>query len=134
MQMNLLLSLPLIVYENADVDKLRILTDNKKKAEISQWEHKESGNTYIGSSFDLSSRLKDYYKISFISDKDRGDSYINNAILSHGYYNFCLKILEYIEIENLTKEESRKLILEREQHYIDTIEPHYNILITAGSR
>jgi len=71
---------PLIVYDNADVDKLRILTDNKKKAGIYQREHKESSSFYIGSSFDLSKRLKDYYKISFMSSKSREGSYIYNAI------------------------------------------------------
>jgi len=106
---------PAIVY-SAGTDRLRILTDTKEKAGISQWEHKESGKSYIGSSFDLSKRLKNYYKISFISSKSRGNSYIYNAILLHGYSNFSISILEYIDISNLSKEEARKLILERDQH------------------
>lgn len=61
---------PAILYENAYVNRLRILTDNKSKAGIYQWTHKESGKIYIGSAMDLSKRLKDYYKISFISSKN----------------------------------------------------------------
>lgn len=54
-----------------------------------------------------------------------------------------MTILEYLDIENLSNaesplredpfQESRKLILEREQHYIDSFSPEYNILKTVGS-
>jgi group I intron endonuclease len=77
--------------------------------------------------------LKNYYTISFISRKSRGNSYIYNAILSQGYSAFSLTIIEYIDISNLSKDEARQLILEREQHYIDSLSPEYNILRTAGS-
>jgi hypothetical protein len=76
-----------IIYENADIDRLRILTDNKEKAGIYQWEHKESGKSYIGSSVNLSNRLKNYFKISFISTKSRGNSYITR------FYHMVILIL-----------------------------------------
>jgi group I intron endonuclease len=60
--------------------------------------------------------------------------YISNALLLHGYSSFSLTILEYIDISNLSKDEARKLILEREQHYIDSLSPVYNINPIAGSR
>jgi group I intron endonuclease len=50
--------------------------------------------------------------------------YIYNAMLKHGYSNFSLDILEYCEPDALIK---------REQYYIDTLEPEYNILKIAGS-
>ncbi|KAF9908128.1 hypothetical protein BX616_000238, partial [Lobosporangium transversale] len=34
----------------------------------------------------------------------------------------------------LSKEQARKLILEREQYFVDTFKPVHNILKTAGSR
>jgi hypothetical protein len=34
--------IPVIIYNNADTDKLRILTDNSGKAGIYQWTHNES--------------------------------------------------------------------------------------------
>jgi group I intron endonuclease len=88
---------------------------------------------YIGSAVDLSNRLKDYYRISFISRKSRGNSNIYNALISHGYSSFSLTILEHINITNLSKVEARKLILEREQYFIDKFMPEYNILKKAGS-
>ena len=60
--------------------------------------------------------------------------HINNALLLHGHSSFSLTILEIISISNLTKEDARKLILSREQDYLDSFSPEYNILPTAGSR
>jgi group I intron endonuclease len=60
--------------------------------------------------------------------------YICNALLHHGYSSFTLTILEYINISNLSKENARKLILERKQHYIDSLKPGYNMNPIAGSR
>jgi hypothetical protein len=48
-------------------------------------------------------------------------------------YHFFLTILEYINISDKSIDEARELILEREQHYIDSLAPEYNILKTAGS-
>src|SRR5688572_14043815 len=39
--------LPVMVYLNADTDKSNILADNKGKAGIYLWKHKESGKSYI---------------------------------------------------------------------------------------
>ena len=49
--------------------------------------------------------------------------YICNAIITHTHSAFSLFIFEYINIENLSKEDARKLILSREQYYLDTLEP-----------
>jgi len=49
------------------------------------------------------------------------------------YPSFSLGILEYIDVSNLSLEESKKLILRREQFYIDSLEPEYNLLKIAGS-
>ena len=49
---------------------------------------------------------------------------ISKAILKYGYSNFRLEILEYCAPEECIK---------REQFYIDTLKPEYNILKLAGS-
>lgn len=79
----------------------------------------------------LSLRLRDYFNKGFLTQ--RKSSYINNALLHHGYSAFSLTIYEYINISHLPKDEARKLILEREQLYIDTLLPDYNLLKIAGS-
>lgn len=127
----------IIIYNNVEVDKLQILSDNKGKTGIYMWIHKESGKKYIGSAVNIYKRLKEYYTKSHLERNNT--MYINNAILQHGYVAFSLTILEHIDISNISKEEARKLILSREQYYLDLIflddEPNtYNILSTAGSR
>jgi Fic family protein len=49
---------------------------------------------------------------------------IYKALLVYGYENFTLEILEHCD---------PLFVLEREQHYIDLLEPKYNILKVAGS-
>lgn len=44
-------------------------------------------------------------------------------MLSYGHENFTLKVLEYCDPAS---------ILEREQYYLDTLKPGYNILKVAG--
>ena len=62
--------------------------------------------------------------------------YIYNALRNHGYSVFSLSTLEYIDISNLSKEDARKLILEREQYYLDLYKSYiydigYNIEINT---
>lgn len=126
---------PIMIYNNADNDKLRILFENKGKTGIYMWTHNLSGKIYIGSAVDLSKRLKNYY---FISTLKTWDNYISRALITHGYSTFSFSILEFIDISNLSLEESKNLILKREQYYLDIIfsvdEPNtYNILQVAGS-
>jgi len=122
---------PVIIYNNAEIDRLQILSDNKDKAGIYQWTHKESGKFYIGSAVDLCNRLKKYF---FSSELKRMKNYISKALILHTHSKFSLTILEYIDISNLSLEEARKKILTREQHYIDSLSPIYNINLIAGSR
>jgi group I intron endonuclease len=133
----LLLSfIPVMIYHNAETDKSKILMDNKGKSAIYMWIHKESSKRYIGSAVDLYTRLNNYFSINFL---ERNKTiYIYNALLHHNYSAFSLSILKYIDITNLSSEEARKKILEREQYYLDLIfsedEPNtYNILKIAGS-
>jgi group I intron endonuclease len=120
-----------MIYDNPDTDKLRILTENKGKASIYQWQHKNSGKIYIGSAFDLSKRMRTYYSIAYLERNKL--MYICNALITHGYSAFTLTIYEYIETSQLTKENAKNLILSLEQHYIETLSPDYNILRLAGS-
>lgn len=52
------------------------------------------------------------------------NTHISRALLKYGYSSFSLTILEYCDLDSLIK---------REQHYIDTLKPEYNICRTAGS-
>jgi hypothetical protein len=117
-------------YPNADTDKFNILTGKKNKSAIYLWTQLETGKIYVGSSFNLYSRLYKYYNIPLlISNK----SIIYKALLKYGHSKFSLTILEYIDKTGLSKDELKIKLLQREQFYIDSLEPEYNILKTAGS-
>jgi group I intron endonuclease len=95
-------------------------------------ERRGKGKRYVGSAVELSKRLYGYYSKAKISNS-KGNSYIYNAIINYGYSAFSLSILRYIEIKGLSNEETKKIILEQEQFYIDSLMPEYNIQKIAGS-
>jgi group I intron endonuclease len=80
-------------------------------------------------------RFKEYLNDNYrISNLKKGNSYIFRAFSKYGLENFDFKILEFLELDkDLSKIDKRKVILEREQFYIDSIKPEYNINKTAGS-
>lgn len=121
--LNLLTTSPVISYLNSDTDKLAILKDNKGKSGVYKWTNLTNGKSYVGSSVNLSRRLAQYYNINILT-KYRHNSRIHKGILKYGYSNFKLDILEYCD---------RKDTINREQYYMDTFKPEYNILKFAGS-
>jgi hypothetical protein len=113
------------IYNNAAQEKLQILLDNKGKTGIYKWKNNLNNKFYVGSGFNLYSRLQHYYSSEFMKGAlKRSKSIIYSTILKHGLENFSLSILEYCSPDKL---------LEREQYYIDLLEPEYNILTKAGS-
>ena len=117
------LSSYIVAYTNADTQKEAALTDNKGKTGIYCWIHIETGKKYVGSSVDLFRRFMQYYNIKYITRTSKS-SYICRALLKYGYSAFRLEILEYCEAS---------FLIMREQYYIDTINPEFNILKVAGS-
>ena len=114
---------PIKSYLDADLNKESIIKDNKNKSGIYMWTHKISGKSYIGSSLKLNRRFTSYYNYNYISDPNK-NMLIHKSLLNYGYSAFKLDILEFCEPENL---------LNREQYYLDLINPKLNILSTAGS-
>jgi len=64
-----------------------------------------------------------YYNIKYIT-RTAESSLICRALLKYGYSKFKLEILEYFD---------SSIVIEREQYYIDLLNPEYNILKVAGS-
>lgn len=110
-------------YQDAKLDQDQILSENKGKSGIYLWYNRINGHFYVGQSKKLgdnrSGRLINYYKKSYLSSSKRGDSLIRKALLKYGHENFCLIILEYCSID---------LLDSREQHWINFLNPYYNIL------
>ena len=113
---------PVTIYDNADLYKLKAVKENIKKSGVYRWVNKVNGSCYVGSSINLAKRFKNYYDFNYIS---KNKMLISKAILKYGYSNFRLEILEYCDLSEA---------ISREQYYLDLLNPEYNILKTAGSR
>ena len=115
---------PVLIYTNPDEHKGFIATQNKGKSGVYRLVHKDSGKSYVGSSSMLNDRFRRYFNHSYLSSSKRGASLICKALLKYGYKGFRLEILEYCP---------SSIVLDREQFYIDKLNPEYNILKIAGS-
>jgi group I intron endonuclease len=113
-----------VIYTNPDEHKGLIAKQNKGKSGVYRWVHKGSGKSYVGSSTMLNDRFRRYFNHSYLSSNKRGASLICKALLKYGYAGFRLEILEYCP---------SLIVLDREQFYIDKLNPEYNILKIAGS-
>jgi len=115
--------IPIISYLNADLEKATIIKQNKSKSGIYRWVNVINNKSYVGSSINLGRRFKEYYNYSHISKVKRNIP-IHNALLKYSYSSFKLEILEYCE---------PSVLIKKEQYYLDSLKPEYNVLKIAGS-
>jgi hypothetical protein len=79
----------------------------------------------VGSAIDLSRRFRSYYSIGYLLNETiKNNSMIYKALIKYGYSGFKLDILEYCDAS---------ILIKREQYYLDSLYPRYNILKKAGS-
>ena len=93
-----------------------------KKSGIYKIENLVNGYNYIGSAKNLSNRWGNHRR-----DLIRGihtNKHLQNAWKLYGQNNFRFVVIEECEVHNL---------LEREQFFIDTVKPEYNICAIAGN-
>ena len=124
-------------YEDAFSMRKLIIKENKDRSGIYKWTNKLTNDIYVGQSIDLAKRFIKYFNLSYLLpsfilpalgreeyNENRETLVISRALIKYGYSNFSLEILEYCDIKNLT---------EREQYYMDKLNPRYNTLKIAGS-
>ena len=105
--------------------KRAIYNENIGKSGVYRWTNKITGASYIGSSTDLTRRLRDYFSLNFLEKEIlKNQSIIYRALLKYDYSNFILEIIEYCDSADTIK---------REQYYLDLFKPEYNICLIAGS-
>lgn len=94
----------------------------------------DNSKIYIGSTYNINNRIKQHrYSVN---NGARTCPKFYNYIEKYGWDNFKLGILEYINIYELNikdKYEIKRVILDREQYYLDILNPSLNINKTAGS-
>ncbi len=114
--------IPVVVYNNADIQKKQILSENKEKVGIYMWKNLRNGKRYVGSSVDIRDRMYSYYNAKYLTSQK--SMHICSALLEYGYSSFSLEILEYC---------AREDCITREDYYITLLKPEYNVAIYASA-
>jgi len=89
---------------------------------IYQITNRLNGNRYVGSTVDLQRRQGQHLRT--LRRGRHKNEHLQRAFHRYGEAAFLFSILEYVEPERL---------ISREQHYLDTLKPEYNISPTATS-
>src|SRR5690606_11736067 len=109
-----------VLYENFKEDRAQILKEQKDKSGVYCLINKINGHSYVGSSINLASRMKNYLNNTFLKSRQNVNMPIVKALLKYGQSNFSLLILEHqVEVKSL---------IIRETYFITTVAPYYNIL------
>ena len=85
-------------------------------------ENKTNGHIYIGSAVDISHRWR--FHRSHLNNNKHHSGHLQNAWNKYGKHNFDFVIIE---------ECKKSVLIKREQFYIDTLDPEYNIARVAGN-
>lgn len=110
---------PLKAYVNLKEDRPSILIQLKERSGVYCLINKINGHSYVGSSINLASRMKNYLNNTFLKARQNANMPIVKALLKYDQSNFTLHILEYVEPKCLTV---------RETYYITSMMPYYNVL------
>jgi len=106
-------------YSNADTQKKEILKENKGLSGIYGWINNVNGKSYIGSAVNLYNRFLEHF------NGYKSNILLQQAFEKYGLENFSLYIFEYCD---------KSVLLEKEQYYLNLLNPEYNILKNADSR
>lgn len=98
------------------------MNNEKKKSGVYKIINNINGKFYVGSAVNLKGRWNTH-KSSLINNKHY-NKFLQRSFNKHGYSAFSFIILEYCSFDKL---------IEREQYYIDNLNPIYNISKNAGN-
>lgn len=90
---------------------------------IYQIQNQINGKRYIGSAVNLQCRWRHHLRRLGRGQHDNQN--LQRAFNKYGESVFVFSVVEYTEVNSL---------IEREQHYLDTRKPEYNIALIAGSQ
>lgn len=110
---------PLMTYKNFKEDRTKIFKDQNNKSGVYCFINNINGHSYVGSSINLKSRMKNYLNNTFLKNEKNINMPIAKALLKYDQSNFSLLIIEHVEAEVLTI---------RETFFITSIIPYYNVL------
>lgn len=86
--------------------------------------HHVSGREYIGSAVNLRERATTHRNA--LLRGDHCSTYLQNAFKKHGHSEFTFELIELVA--------DKTKLIEREQFYLDSRKPKFNICLVAGSK
>lgn len=101
------------------------LYNNKFAAIYAIENHTNFVKRYIGSSKDPYNRL--HRHISKLKNNKHENQYLQNAWNKYGEDNFECYVIEFIDISNLDEQQINNKLVEKEQYWIDILNPEYNL-------
>lgn len=110
---------PVKVYDNFKNDRISLLKDQKDKKGVYCLVNLTNGNSYVGSSINISTRMRNYLNTTFLKNTKNNNMPIIKSLLKYGHDNFAVLIVEYVHAKNLAL---------RETYYITQTLPYYNVL------
>lgn len=113
---------PVKIFYKVAESRKEILREYKNKCIIYMWFNKITGQVYIGSGINGSTRLANYFSLSVLKRNLR----IYRSILKHGHQSFYLIILEVV---GQSASVSKAQCLDREQFYLDWAFKTYGLLV-----
>jgi len=126
-----------VTYENPLKSRHDICFNYKNFRGCYLWTSKTTGKQYIGSSINLSLRLTEYFRKSYLTLQSGRGSIICRAILKYGQDDFYLSILSLGSLEDKdTKYSSDNLpdFVVLEQSYLDNHKMEYNVNRVASTK
>jgi group I intron endonuclease len=115
---------PLQIYFNFKEYHLKLIREEKNRTGIYYFINLLNGHCYIGSSKNISQRMRNHLNRSYLILKKNSNMPFTRSLLKYGSENFCVVIIEYSKLEDL---------YERETFWILKLKPYYNILTEGGS-
>lgn len=92
----------------------------------------KNNKSYIGSTTRLSARKAEH---RYRTKNHKGNSIIRSAILKYGEENFKFEVVEEFKFDTFaTRDYIDEILSSREQFYIDTLHPEYNIRLKDVTR
>lgn len=111
------------VYEYLRDNRADIMKDHKiNKSGVYILYNKMNSHYYVGSSINISGRMKNYLNIKYLELKQNNNMPIVKGLLKYGHNNFALIIIKYLPQSDLTIKES---------YWINELKPYYNVLLEA---
>jgi group I intron endonuclease len=101
-----------------------LIKEQKNKVGIYYIINLLNGHCYIGSSKNISQRMRNHLNRSYLILKKNSNMPFTRSLLKYGSENFGVIIIEYSNLEDL---------YERETFWISKLNPYYNILKEGGS-